>query len=77
MSLYYRLEGNRQAEAGGALPGSALGNQSLKERIHRRIIEEAASNKLFLPGGFSYFIRQIDTILVTETIDMNLLLPCS
>ena len=50
MSLYYRLEGNRQDEAGGVLPGSSLGNQSLKERIHRRIIEEAASNKLFLPG---------------------------
>ena len=50
MSLYYRLEGNRQDEAGAVLPGSTLGNHSLKERIHRRIIEEAASNKLFLPG---------------------------
>ena len=51
MSLYYRLEGNRQAEEGGAFPGSALGNQVLKERIHRRIIEEAASNKLFFARG--------------------------
>ena len=50
MSLYRRLTGSRQ-DMGEAVFQGALGNaQPLKERIHRRIIEEAATNKLFLAG---------------------------